>query len=133
MDDRVSQLQDLIDKTVQDFATTLLEIQNVAPPVAVDPSIPVTFVAPEQVQTQANATNVLTQQFITSMKTAAQQLDVLIDSLPGIDLTEREQLARMRALDEESRAADEELERSVAEANRLMAEMRTSFEHSAAV
>ncbi|KAJ3184503.1 hypothetical protein HDU87_003903 [Geranomyces variabilis] len=130
--DRVSQLQDLIDKTVQDFATALLEIQNVAPPVAVDPSIPVTFVAPEQVQTQANAANVLTQQFVTSMKTTAQQLDVLIDNLPGINLTELEQLARMRALDEESCAADEELERAVAEANRLMAEVRTSFERSTA-
>ncbi|KAJ3162462.1 hypothetical protein HDU86_004944 [Geranomyces michiganensis] len=62
------------------------------------------------------------------MTATARNMDVLIDNLPGIELSEREQLARMRALDEETRLADQELERAIAEANKLMARMRTSFE-----
>ncbi|KAI8913051.1 hypothetical protein DFJ77DRAFT_466604 [Powellomyces hirtus] len=125
--DRVSQLQDILDKTVQDFATALLEIQNNAPPVAVDPSIPVTFVSAEQIQAQSEAVQAIVENTIRSITTSSHQMGLLIESLPGIDLSHQDQFARLKALDEENKAADQALEDAVAEANLLMRQLQAGI------
>ncbi|KAJ3015982.1 hypothetical protein HKX48_004281 [Thoreauomyces humboldtii] len=129
--DRVSQLQDVLDKTVQDFASALLELQHGAPPVMVDASIPVTFVPDDIVQTQTASTAAILDKAITNMTTSINHSSLLIDSLPGVHLNEAQQMDRLRELDRESKDADADLEAAVAETMAMMRKLQEGIEEVA--
>ncbi|KND00850.1 uncharacterized protein SPPG_03954 [Spizellomyces punctatus DAOM BR117] len=122
--DRVSQLQELLDKTVQDFAKALGRLQFETPPVAVDLNTPVTFLSEEQLRSSQQNKTAFIQETAKDMILSVKAMDYLIDNLPAINMTQDDQNARLRDLNEESKAATIELQEAVDEAAEILREIR---------
>ncbi|KAI8816438.1 uncharacterized protein EV422DRAFT_571825 [Fimicolochytrium jonesii] len=107
--DRVTQLQEALDKTVADFAQAILALSNEVPPKA------------EEEEKPGQARPAVIQSTSHSFFQSIQNLTLLVDNLPGIELSEQAQLARLRELDRANSAADAELEEAIMEADELLA------------
>ncbi|CAG8509801.1 327_t:CDS:2 [Diversispora eburnea] len=91
--DRITQLQQSIDRIVSIFLSVLDKLNN---------------------------TNFDQQEIVHDLCTNAKQIDLLIDSLPGKDQTENDQIENVQSLEQELQEANEEYKKSVQNAESLL-------------
>ncbi|KAJ3190100.1 hypothetical protein HDU85_000391 [Gaertneriomyces sp. JEL0708] len=116
--DAASQLQDALDQAVQTFAQNIGQLQLDAPPVPLGTE-PISTTSPEDAQAAQEKTKAHISRTTDTLFQSFQHIAALISSLPGVDHTEEQQLELLKALDEDSRVAAEELEQAVKEAEAL--------------
>ncbi|KAI9105778.1 hypothetical protein DFS34DRAFT_28495 [Phlyctochytrium arcticum] len=122
--DRVTQIQELLDKTVQDFAMAMGQLQMDAAPRALDPSIPVTFMPVEEIRNRESKSKHIISKAATDLVVSIKSINYLVDHLPGIDMSDDQQKQRIRELEEEGQAATEDLRLAVEEADGILQEIR---------
>ncbi|KAG0074814.1 hypothetical protein BGZ92_003189 [Podila epicladia] len=118
--DRLTQLQDAIDKLALLFVSSLDHLTKRAPLVPLNPDVPVVTtdhgIPQEQLQSQA-------QELALDISRQAKELETLIEHLPGISQSPEEQTRDLEALARQNELATEEYEAAVAEAKELLQEV----------
>ncbi|KAH6574514.1 hypothetical protein BASA61_002381 [Batrachochytrium salamandrivorans] len=125
--DRLTQLQECMDKLTEIFFTATGVLQRDAPLISANPELPVTSWKPEQVEANWLANKDLAQTAAKDIVETAKVIDFLIDQLPGIAETEDEQIQTLQNLEEENLIAGKEMEEAIAEAERLRASIKTAL------
>ncbi|KAG0030406.1 hypothetical protein BGZ81_002693 [Podila clonocystis] len=108
--DRLTQLQDAIDKLALLFVSSLDHLTKRAPLVPLNPDVPVVTAG----QAQELALDISRQ---------AKELETLIEHLPGIAQSPEDQTRDLEALARQNELATEEYEAAVAEAKELLQEV----------
>ncbi|KAG0351617.1 hypothetical protein BGZ54_003165 [Gamsiella multidivaricata] len=117
--DRLTQLQDAIDKLALLFVSSLDHLTKNAPLVPLNPNVPVVTVhgmPQEQLQNSA-------QELALDISRQAKELETLIDNLPGITQSLEDQTCDLEALARQNAQATEEYEAAVLEARELLQEI----------
>ncbi|GJJ72217.1 mediator of RNA polymerase II transcription subunit 21 [Entomortierella parvispora] len=118
--DRLTQLQDAIDKLALLFVSSLDHLSKNAPLVALNPDVPVVTTEhgmPKEIL-QASA-----QELALDISRQAKELETLIENLPPITQTPEEQTLDLELLAQENDRATEEYEAAVLEAKKLLQEV----------
>ncbi|KAI8928877.1 hypothetical protein BC831DRAFT_446234 [Entophlyctis helioformis] len=129
--DRLTQLQECVDKMSEMFYTSVGVLQRDAPLVATNQELPVTSWTAEQVQANWTGNQELARTVAKDIVETAKVIDFLIAQLPGIATTEEEQVRLLQELEEENRIAGEEMERTVAEADVMLAKVQSALRSAA--
>ncbi|KAG0222645.1 Mediator of RNA polymerase II transcription subunit 21 [Mortierella sp. GBA43] len=108
--DRLTQLQDAIDKLALLFVSSLDHLTKNAPLVSLNPSVPV-------VNTDS------AQELALDISRQAKELETLIDNLPGLSQTPEDQTHDLELLAQQNSEATEEYEAAVLEARQLLQEI----------
>ncbi|KAG0329599.1 hypothetical protein BG000_012028 [Podila horticola] len=108
--DRLTQLQDAIDKLALLFVSSLDHLTKRAPLVPLNPDVPV-------------VTTGQAQELALDISRQAKELETLIDHLPGIAQSPEDQTGDLEALARQNELATEEYEAAVAEAKELLQEV----------
>ncbi|KAG0099548.1 hypothetical protein BGZ93_007184 [Podila epicladia] len=108
--DRLTQLQDAIDKLALLFVSSLDHLTKRAPLVPLNPDVPV-------------VTTGQAQELALDISRQAKELETLIEHLPGISQSPEEQTRDLEALARQNELATEEYEAAVAEAKELLQEV----------
>lgn len=116
--DRLTQLQDAIDQTAKMFLNSIHYLHTKAAMVPLNDSIPI--VAPNVMADPPELFRQSTHELATDIVKKAKEIDALIDALPGVQLTEAEQIAALEELERQNAAANEEHNRAVARAKELL-------------
>ncbi|KAF9578874.1 RNA polymerase II mediator complex subunit, partial [Lunasporangiospora selenospora] len=118
--DRLTQLQDAIDKLALLFVSSIDHLSKHAPLVPSNPNIPVVTSdhGLPQDQLQGSA-----QELALDISRQAKELETLINNLPGIAQTPEDQNQDLELLAQQNEEARVEYEDAVAEANRLLQEI----------
>ncbi|KAG0322821.1 RNA polymerase II mediator complex subunit [Dissophora globulifera] len=118
--DRLTQLQDAIDKLALLFVSSLDHLTKNAPLVPLNPNVPVVNtvhgIPHEQLLNSA-------QELALDISRQAKELETLIDNLPGISQTPEDQTRDLEILAQQNAEATEEYEAVVAEARELLQEI----------
>ncbi|KAG0041672.1 hypothetical protein BGZ83_001458 [Gryganskiella cystojenkinii] len=118
--DRLTQLQDAIDKLALLFVSSLDHLTKNAPLVALNPEVPVVTIEhgmPKEVL-QASA-----QELALDISRQAKELETLIENLPPITQTPEEQTLDLEVLARQNDLATKEYEDAVLEAKGLLQEV----------
>ncbi|KAJ3288431.1 Mediator of RNA polymerase II transcription subunit 21 [Borealophlyctis nickersoniae] len=115
--DRLTQVQDVIDRTTAIFTSAVGLIQAQAPPMPVDPTLPVVY----------EKASDLTQAVSRDLVFHAKVFDALVDKLPAITVSEEEQISRLQQLEEENHKVGLQLEKTVAMAEAFLEEIRSTM------
>ncbi|KAF9395763.1 Mediator of RNA polymerase II transcription subunit 21 [Mortierella sp. AD011] len=108
--DRLTQLQDAIDKLALLFVSSLDHLTKNAPLVPLNQNIPVVNTASAQ-------------ELALDISRQAKELETLIDNLPGISQTPEDQTRDLELLGQQNAQATEEYEAAVSEAKILLQEV----------
>ncbi|KAJ2720750.1 hypothetical protein GGI07_004431 [Coemansia sp. Benny D115] len=121
--DRVTQLQDSIDQVsqCQMLFSSLHYLHKKAGMVQVSPGIPVT--QQNEGADSVDEFSARTQEIANDICRQAKKIDALIESLPGVSVTEEEQEREFAELNEQNKAATRELEDANKRARALLAEI----------
>ncbi|TPX34456.1 aspartate transaminase [Synchytrium microbalum] len=111
--DRLSQLQACLDRVVEMMYIAVGALQRDAPLVALDADIPVTAFTEEQNHNLELGGRELATKMGRDIVRTFKVTEFLINSLPGIDKSEEEQLDQLRVLEEENRIAGRDMEAAV--------------------
>ncbi|KAF9927861.1 RNA polymerase II mediator complex subunit [Linnemannia zychae] len=126
--DRLTQLQDAIDKMALLFVSSLDHLTKNASLVAVNPNIPIVStdhgMSQEQLQSSA-------QELALDISRQAKELEALIDNLPGISQTPEDQIHDLEVLAQENADATVEYELAVKEAKELLQQVTLALRHIA--
>ncbi|KAF9380524.1 hypothetical protein CPC16_010285 [Podila verticillata] len=118
--DRLTQLQDAIDKLALLFVSSLDHLTKRAPLVPLNLDVPVVTtdhgIPQDQLQSQA-------QELALDISRQAKELETLIEHLPGISQSPEDQTRDLEALARQNELATEEYEAAVAEAKELLQEV----------
>ncbi|CAG8438652.1 17815_t:CDS:2 [Acaulospora morrowiae] len=101
--DRITQLQQSIDRMVSIFLTVVDKLNNTN----LQTQDPQKFKSEQQ-------------EIVHDICTNAKQIELLIAALPGINRSESEQIATFKALEQELQEANEEYQRSIQNAESLL-------------
>ncbi|KAJ2401525.1 hypothetical protein GGI23_001341 [Coemansia sp. RSA 2559] len=123
--DRVTQLQDSIDEQCQMLFNSLGYLHRKAGMAQVAPDIPIT-------QQNTNSASkdefsARTQEIANDICCQAKKIDALIDSLPGVSVSESDQEREFVELGKEDEAATRELEEAGREARALLKEISSTL------
>ncbi|KAJ1667237.1 hypothetical protein EV178_001487 [Coemansia sp. RSA 1646] len=123
--DRVTQLQDSIDEQCQMLFNSLGYLHRKAGMVQVTPDIPIT----QQNTNSASAEEFTarTQEIANDICCQAKKIDALVDSLPGVSVSESDQEREFLELSKEDEAATSELEEAGREARALLKEISSTL------
>ncbi|RHZ64141.1 hypothetical protein Glove_326g29 [Diversispora epigaea] len=99
--DRITQLQQSIDRIVSIFLSVLDKLNNT------------NLQDPQQFKIDQ-------QEIVHDICTNAKQIDLLIDSLPGKDHSENDQIENVQSLEQELQEANEEYKKSIQNAESLL-------------
>ncbi|KAF9328614.1 hypothetical protein BG006_008217 [Podila minutissima] len=108
--DRLTQLQDAIDKLALLFVSSLDHLTKHAPLVPLNPDVPV-------------VTTGQAQELALDISRQAKELETLIEHLPGISQSPEESTRDLEALARQNELATEDYEAAVAEAKELLQEV----------
>ncbi|KAF9162711.1 Mediator of RNA polymerase II transcription subunit 21 [Actinomortierella ambigua] len=108
--DRLTQLQDAIDKLALLFFSSLDHLTRNAPLLPLNNDVPI-------VTTDA------AQELALDISRHAKDLEMLVDNLPGIDQTPEDQLRDLEDLAHQNALANQEYDEAVAEAKALLQEI----------
>ncbi|KAF8923066.1 hypothetical protein EDD21DRAFT_387144 [Dissophora ornata] len=115
--DRLTQLQDAIDKLALLFVSSLDHLTKNASLVPLNPNVPVVNTAhgmpPEQLNNSV-------QELALDISRQAKELETLIDNLPGIAQSPEDQTHDLELLAQQNADATEEYEAAVSEARELL-------------
>ncbi|KAI8846938.1 hypothetical protein BC829DRAFT_370310 [Chytridium lagenaria] len=125
--DRITQIQDCLDKLSELFFTSLGVLQRDAPLVPVHPAIPVTSWTEEQVKKNTESNKKFSAEVARDIVRTAKVVDFLIDRLPGIKYTPDQQMEMVNALEKESDMAGEQMESAIVDAEHLLEEVRSAI------
>ncbi|KAI8355727.1 hypothetical protein B0O80DRAFT_506574 [Mortierella sp. GBAus27b] len=118
--DRLTQLQDAIDKLALLFVSSLDHLTKNAPLVSLNPSVPVMlnliYSCPLYWVDSA-------QELALDISRQAKELETLIDNLPGLSQTPEDQTHDLELLAQQNSEATEEYEAAVLEARQLLQEI----------
>ncbi|KXS12765.1 Glyoxalase/Bleomycin resistance protein/Dihydroxybiphenyl dioxygenase [Gonapodya prolifera JEL478] len=120
--DRLTQLQDKVDQLMASFKVAYDQARRFAPPLLPDSSVSSTSepVASQALPPGTQAAHAYRAKSITELSQEigvhARAIDLYIESLPDISMSEEEQLEELAALDAENRSRGEQLEKVVEEA-----------------
>ncbi|KAG0271235.1 RNA polymerase II mediator complex subunit [Linnemannia exigua] len=118
--DRLTQLQDAIDKMALLFVSSLDHLTKNAPLVPLHPNVPVVSndhgIPVDQLQNSA-------QELALDISRQAKELEALIDNLPGISQTPEAQIHELEVLAQENADATLDYEAAVKEAKELLQEV----------
>jgi mediator of RNA polymerase II transcription subunit 21 len=134
--DRVTQLQECIDKVSELMYISVGVLQRDAPLVQCSPEHPVTAWTPEQVNKNLEDNKGLISLTKELARTVAADMvgstiahtDFLIDSLPGIDNTAEEQLDALRLLEEENRMEGERMRAAILQGEQTNEKIQRTLE-----
>ncbi|KAG2184300.1 hypothetical protein INT44_009315, partial [Umbelopsis vinacea] len=127
--DRLTQLQDAVDAMARMFTNSIYYVHEKSAMAALSDNIPVIhpkgrFKIEERVQ--ADPPDIFQQnmkELVSDIVKKGQEIDRLIEALPGISRTEEEQIEQLSLLEEENAKANQEYEKAVADTESLMAEI----------
>ncbi|KAJ3175819.1 Mediator of RNA polymerase II transcription subunit 21 [Irineochytrium annulatum] len=125
--DRLTQIQDCLDKMTEIFFNSVGVLQRDAPLVPLNDGTPVTAWTDEQVAKNTEETQRLATEAARDVVQTAKIIDFLIDRLPGVKHTEEEQMAIIARLEDENRIAGEEMEATIQAAETLSAEVKEAI------
>ncbi|KAF9970030.1 RNA polymerase II mediator complex subunit [Actinomortierella ambigua] len=118
--DRLTQLQDAIDKLALLFFSSLDHLTRNAPLLPLNNDIPI--VTTEHGMPQEHLKNAA-QELALDISRHAKDLEMLVDNLPGIDQTPEDQLRDLEDLAHQNAVANQEYDEAVAEAKALLKEI----------
>ncbi|KAK3829133.1 MAG: hypothetical protein J3Q66DRAFT_324431 [Benniella sp.] len=121
--DRLTQLQDAIDKLALLFVSSLDHLTKNASLVPLNPNVPIVTVhglPQDQLQNSA-------QELALDISRQAKELETLIDNLPGISQTPEDQTLDLELLAQQNAKATEEYESAVSEARELLQEITVAL------
>ncbi|KAI8580911.1 hypothetical protein K450DRAFT_235185 [Umbelopsis ramanniana AG] len=119
--DRLTQLQDAVDAMARMFTNSIYYVHEKSAMAALSDNIPV--IHPK---VQADPPDIFQQnmkELVSDIVKKGQEIDRLIEALPGISRTEEEQIEQLSLLEEENAKANQEYEKAVADTESLMAEI----------
>ncbi|KAJ3206467.1 Mediator of RNA polymerase II transcription subunit 21 [Dinochytrium kinnereticum] len=122
--DRLSQIQDCIDKITELFYTAVGVLQRDAPLVSVCPTVPVTAWSEEQLNKNTEETKRFSAEVSRDIIRTSKVIDFLIDKLPGLKHTPEQQMDMVKELERESDLAGEEMEDAITKAESLLEDVR---------
>ncbi|KAF9935107.1 hypothetical protein KVV02_006688 [Mortierella alpina] len=118
--DRLTQLQDAIDKLALLFVSSLDHLTKKAPLVPLNPNVPVVntdhLMPQEQMLSSA-------QELALDISRQAKELETLVENLPGLSQTPEDQTTDLESLAQQNAQATEEYEAAVLEAKELLQEV----------
>ncbi|KAJ1729975.1 hypothetical protein LPJ61_003261 [Coemansia biformis] len=123
--DRVTQLQDSIDEQCRMLFSSLHYLHKKAGMVQVAPEIPVT--QQNEGADSADEFSLRTRDIATDICRQAKKIDALIESLPGVAVSEREQEEDFARLSAENEAATNELREASARAQAMLKSLTESL------
>ncbi|KAJ3389712.1 Mediator of RNA polymerase II transcription subunit 21 [Lobulomyces angularis] len=127
MGDRVTQLQDCIDKLAEILFTSLGVLQRDAPLLQINKDVPITAWTSEQVLKNKQDSAKLAKDSAKDIVETVKVIEFLIDKLPGIDETEQQQLDRLKELEEENLNCGLEMSAEIESAELLLSEVRNTI------
>ncbi|KAI8811626.1 hypothetical protein BJ742DRAFT_796631 [Cladochytrium replicatum] len=125
--DRVTQLQDCLDRLSELFYTSVGVLQRDAPLKQISPDIPVSAWTDDQIRQNEENLKKFSKEVAGDIVQTSKVIDFLLDKLPGIKYTEDEQIERLQALELENRAVGEQVEKALEFAESLLADVRASI------
>ncbi|KAI8896877.1 hypothetical protein BC833DRAFT_553291 [Globomyces pollinis-pini] len=129
MSDRLTQLQQCVDKLSECFYISIGALQRDAPLVETNPEIPVTCWTKEQIDINWKGNQELAKTVAKDIVETAKVIDFLIENLPGINESEMDQMRQLEELELENKKAGEELENALKEG----VELFDSLQHATRV
>ncbi|KAF9571592.1 hypothetical protein EC968_000409 [Mortierella alpina] len=108
--DRLTQLQDAIDKLALLFVSSLDHLTKKAPLVPLNPNVPVVNTGSAQ-------------ELALDISRQAKELETLVENLPGLSQTPEDQTRDLESLAQQNAQATEEYEAAVQEAKELLQEV----------
>ncbi|KAG0198950.1 hypothetical protein BGX28_007693 [Mortierella sp. GBA30] len=108
--DRLTQLQDAIDKLALLFVSSLDHLTKKAPLMPLNPNVPVV--------NEGSA-----QELALDISRQAKELEMLVENLPGLSQTPEDQTRDLESLAQQNAQANEEYEAAVLEAKELLQEV----------
>lgn len=126
--DRVTQLQECVDKLSELMYTGVGVLQRDAPLVACSEDQKVTCWTEEQIAKNTADSKELSKNIAKDLAETKAIIDFLIDNLPGISTTPEEQLNKLKELEEENRIEGERLQIVIREAEDLLGNIRQTLD-----
>ncbi|KAJ2743250.1 hypothetical protein GGI20_003878 [Coemansia sp. BCRC 34301] len=123
--DRVTQLQDSIDQQCQMLFSSLHYLHKKAGMVQVGPDIPVTN--QNTGADQPDEFTARTREIANDICCQAKKIDALIESLPGVSVSEAEQEREFASLNEENEQASRELSEATKQAQALLRDISATL------
>ncbi|KAG2177243.1 hypothetical protein INT43_007900 [Umbelopsis isabellina] len=129
--DRLTQLQDAVDAMARMFTNSIYYVHEKSAMAALSENIPIIHPKAKSLllatyKVQADPPEVFQQnmkELVTDIVKKGQEIDQLIEALPGISRTEEEQIEQLSKLEEQNAKANQEYEKAVADTESLMAEI----------
>ncbi|KAI9321192.1 mediator complex, subunit Med21 [Obelidium mucronatum] len=131
MADRVTQIQDCLDKLAEIMYISLGVTQRDAPLVALNEKTPVTAWSEEQIRNNSQSIRALAADVSSDIVQTCKVIDFLVDSLPGLDQSVDDQLDTLRVLELESEKAGDEMETWIYEAEILLDNVNAALRYIA--
>lgn len=124
--DRVTQLQDAIDQIATMFFSSIGYVTRKSNFEQVNPDMPITQVNPEA--EPADKFNQSKKELAQDICIKAKQIRMLIDALPGLTVTDEEQIAQLERLEEDVQIANKEHAEVQEEARALLVQVKAILE-----
>ncbi|KAJ3115689.1 Mediator of RNA polymerase II transcription subunit 21 [Nowakowskiella sp. JEL0407] len=130
--DKLTQLQDRLDKLSVMLYTSVGVLQRDAPLVPPKGStIPVTAWTEQQVKERTETNQKFTKDVSRDIVSEVKTIELLINSLPGINMTEEEQLESLKNLEIENQELGAQMESAVKYAEMLLEQIRETLRYIA--
>jgi hypothetical protein len=120
--DRLTQIQDQLDSISTMFYTCVGVLQRDSPPITIDIRMAEKYGgthSPEVTQEDMKRSQVMIQDMATQLIEKVKAINDLIESLPGADASEAEQLNILESLDNQNRVVGQRLFGKVAQAGKF--------------
>ncbi|KAG0251575.1 hypothetical protein BG011_007513 [Mortierella polycephala] len=118
--DRLTQIQDAIDKLALLFVSSLDHLSKNAPLMPLNPNVPVVSTDHGMPQEQLHSS---AQELALDISRQAKELETLVENLPGISQSPEDQTRDLELLAQQNAQATEEYEAVVMEAKALLQEV----------
>ncbi|KAI8609877.1 hypothetical protein BC830DRAFT_1148467 [Chytriomyces sp. MP71] len=125
--DRLTQIQDCVDKLSEIFFISVGATQRDAPLAALHNDMPVTAWTPEQIAANTQSNKELAASASKDIVQTCKVIDYLVDRLPGINHTVEDQLNALRVLELESDRAGDEMDEWTQKAELKLAEIKAAL------
>ncbi|KAJ3009914.1 UNVERIFIED_CONTAM: Mediator of RNA polymerase II transcription subunit 21 [Siphonaria sp. JEL0065] len=125
--DRLTQIQDCLDKLAEMMFISLGVTQRDAPLVALNDKTPVTAWTEEQIRNNTHTVKSLAADVSTDIVQTCKVIDYLIDSLPGIDQSAESQMETLAFLEKDSDNAGVEMDDWILKAEHMLDQVNAAL------